>query len=310
VEEAHAPAFSVEPAGSGEQRVSFRVGDSWCRMSNFELQGGVLMGVTVCQYEPTFAFSVVQPAAEIELVASKGAQVLAYTKAGQALPRGGTSLQLARTRSPLPLSIRTADASKTECVSITMTEARLSELLGVPTLPAAFTAVTQSLEANALVSQEMTPRLFRALDELLGADVRGAARQLWHEAKALELIALMTDELTEAARASAPQLTANDVDRLCLARKCLVERLDEPPSLAQLARHTALSETRLKGGFRTLFGTSVFAYLRQARMEEARRLLQQRRLNVTEVAQRVGYSNPSKFAAAFRRHFGVSPSAI
>ena len=31
---------------------------------------------------------------------------------------------------------------------------------------------------------------------------------------------------------------------------------------------------------------------------------------VTEVAQRVGYSNPSKFAAAFRRRFGMSPSAL
>jgi AraC-like DNA-binding protein len=45
-------------------------------------------------------------------------------------------------------------------------------------------------------------------------------------------------------------------------------------------------------------------------MEEARRLLLERHLNVTEVAQRVGYVNPSKFAAAFRRQFGMSPSAL
>jgi AraC-like DNA-binding protein len=31
---------------------------------------------------------------------------------------------------------------------------------------------------------------------------------------------------------------------------------------------------------------------------------------VTEVAQRVGYENPSKFAAAFRRQFGLSPSSL
>ncbi len=66
----------------------------------------------------------------------------------------------------------------------------------------------------------------------------------------------------------------------------------------------------MKGGFRAHFGTSVFAYLRKARMELAQELLRKRHLNVTEVAFRVGYSNPSKFAAAFRREFGVSPSTI
>jgi AraC-like DNA-binding protein len=49
---------------------------------------------------------------------------------------------------------------------------------------------------------------------------------------------------------------------------------------------------------------------RQQRMEEAHRLLRAGRHNVTEVAARVGYENPSKFAAAFRKHFGVRPSSV
>ena len=75
-------------------------------------------------------------------------------------------------------------------------------------------------------------------------------------------------------------------------------------------RTAGFSETRLKGAFRAHFGTSVFGHLRQARMEEARRLLLDRRLNVSETAIRVGYSNPSKFAAAFRKQFGMSPSDL
>jgi AraC-like DNA-binding protein len=133
---------------------------------------------------------------------------------------------------------------------------------------------------------------------------------LWHEAKSLELLALITDELLEAVDVSEPRLSSREIERLEGARRSLVARLEEPPTLAWLARQAGLSETRLKTGFRALFGTSVFAYLRQARMEEARLLLLKRRLNVTEVALRVGYANPSKFAAAFRRQFGVSPSEL
>jgi AraC-like DNA-binding protein len=156
----------------------------------------------------------------------------------------------------------------------------------------------------------MTPRLFRLLEELANADVRGASRLLWYEAKSLELIALVSDELAEEASASRPHLTAHDIDRLERARAHLVARLEAPATLAELARIAGFNETKLKAGFRSLFGTSVFAYLRRARLQEARRLLLERELNVTEIALRVGYANPSKFAAAFRRQFGMSPSDV
>ena len=70
------------------------------------------------------------------------------------------------------------------------------------------------------------------------------------------------------------------------------------------------NEAKLKQGFRSLYGTSVYGYLRDQRMETAWRLLAQRELSVSEVALRVGYANPSKFAAAFRKRFGFAPSTL
>jgi AraC-like DNA-binding protein len=303
--------FAVESLGAGEQRASFRVGDSWCRLSSIDLREGVRLGVTACQFEPSFAFSAHQQPAELEFVVSKGAVLEARTSEGHDLPRGGNVLQLGQTRHALRLRVRPTGEAPMQCVSVSMSEARLRELLGVRQLPEAFRCVTESEEPHPLVSRAMTPRLFRLLDEISNADVKGPSRLLWHEAKTLELIASMTDELVEADRATNPRLLAvQDIDRLERVRRCLLEHLEAPPTLAQLARTAGFSETRLKGGFRARFGTSVFAYLRHGRMEEARRLLLERHLNVTEVAQRVGYANPSKFAAAFRRQFGMSPSEL
>ena len=200
--------------------------------------------------------------------------------------------------------------ARTECVSLSMSERLLRDLLGVPELPAPFREVTESREAATLVSRDMTSGLYRLLEEIVNADAKGASRALWHEAKGLELLALMTDELMESARGQRPHLSAHDVERLQRARVRLVENLEAPPTLAELARAAGFSETRLKSAFKTLFGTSVFAHLREARMEEARRLLVEEHLNVSEAAIRVGYSNPSKFAAAFRKQFGLSPSEL
>jgi AraC-like DNA-binding protein len=208
------------------------------------------------------------------------------------------------------MRVRPAGDAPMECVSLSMSERRLRELLGVEELPRAFREVTESAEPHPLVSRGMTPGLFRLLDEILGADVEGPSRLLWHEAKSLELVALMSSELVETADVRRSQLSAHDIDRLERARARLGEHLEAPPTLTELARAAGLSETRLKGGFRALFGTPVFAYLRQIRLEAARRLLLERHLNVTEVSMRVGYANPSKFAAAFRRQFGMSPSDL
>lgn len=153
----------------------------------------------------------------------------------------------------------------------------------------------------------MSAPLSRLFDEIAHHDGRARTRQLHLRAKTLELLATLIDELDE--EASAHKLSRDDVERLQRVRRVLVERLEVLPSLAELSRSVGINQTKLKVGFRTLFGSPVHAYLRMRRMEEAERLLTQRRYSVSEVAQRVGYSNPSKFAAAFRRHFGVPPRA-
>jgi AraC-like DNA-binding protein len=300
----------VESPGAPEARSSFRVGDSWCSTNTMDLRSGIRLGVTACQFDPSFSFSAVQPPSEVELAVSKGGVLRARTGDGSDLLRGGNALQLSRARRPLPLEIRPESDARMECVSVSMSEQRLRELLGVPELPAAFRGVMESGSPAPLASHDMTPGLFRLLEEIVNADARGKSRALWHEAKALELIALMTDQLVESDRAARPPLSAHDVDRLQRARLRLVQNMEAPPTLAELARTAGFSETRLKSSFRALFGDSVFGHLRQVRMEEARRLLLERHFNVTEVAVRVGYSNPSKFAAAFRRQFGISPSDL
>jgi AraC-like DNA-binding protein len=301
--------LEIASLGPNEQRASFRVGDTWCTTRTLTLRAGVRVTITDGAFEGAFSFVAQQPAADIELVASRGTVLRAETAGGARLELGGHTLQLGRVRRPSPLRIR-ADEGRLACVSVSMTADRLGELLGTPALPAAFTTVADSDDPLPLVTRALTPALSRLLDELVHAEARGAPQTLWWEAKALELVALMTGEMAASAPASPddPRLSGGEIERLERARQRLTEDLAATRSLAELARQSGLSGTRFKSGFRALFGTSAFAYLRGARMREAQRLLAGRALSVTEVALRVGYANPSKFAAAFRRELGVPPS--
>ena len=303
-------ALVSESLGERERRASYRVGDSWSRSTTFDLRSGVRLSVHACRFEPAFSFPVVQPPVELEIVVSKGAALQVRTSDGRVVRRGGDTLELGRTKGPVQLHVQPDGDAPIESLTVAMDEWRLRELLGARELPVAFRRVTESEDCYPLVSHATSPRLVRLLDEIVHADVTGSSRLLWHEAKSLEVIAVMTDEIIEVARAQAPRLSPADIDRLERVRRCLVEHLEEPPTLAELARTAGINVTKLKAGFRTRFGTPVFAYLRRIRMEHARRLLMERHLSVSEIALRVGYQNPSKFAAAFRRQFGMSPSSL
>lgn len=67
--------------------------------------------------------------------------------------------------------------------------------------------------------------------------------------------------------------------------------------------------------FAEVGGTGWQTSLEGARMGRARALLEdpelyERALSIREVSRRVGYYQPSGFAKAFRRHFGVAPHEV
>jgi AraC-like DNA-binding protein len=78
--------------------------------------------------------------------------------------------------------------------------------------------------------------------------------------------------------------------------------------VSELAAGFGLSERRLREVFHEVTGQSPKQYYTMLRMEAARDLLRVGGLNVTQTADRLGFSSPYHFSAAFRRHFGVPPS--
>jgi AraC-like DNA-binding protein len=83
--------------------------------------------------------------------------------------------------------------------------------------------------------------------------------------------------------------------------------LNDPPSLAILARQVGLNECSLKRGFRQAFGTTVFGYLHNYRLEQAKQMLESGTWKVGEAAKIVGYKDLTAFGRAFRQKFGILP---
>ncbi|MEM6426043.1 MAG: AraC family transcriptional regulator [Cyanobacteria bacterium P01_D01_bin.128] len=155
-----------------------------------------------------------------------------------------------------------------------------------------------------------TPAMIQVLQQILHCPYQGSTQHLYLESKALELLALQFASLESDSPASKPaKLKASDLERVRYVRDILVEQICDPPSFTELVRLAGLNEFSLKQGFHQLFGTTVFGYLYNYRMQQAQMLLRSSEVSIAQVAAQIGYRNPEAFSTAFRRKYAISPKA-
>ena len=102
--------------------------------------------------------------------------------------------------------------------------------------------------------------------------------------------------------------TKRQIDAVEAARAVLAEHLGDPLHLDRVASATGLSVYHLCRAFRALTGSTLHAYRDQMRLQGALAPLAAGD-DITGVALDLGYSSHSHFTWAFRRRFGVPPSA-
>jgi AraC-like DNA-binding protein len=142
---------------------------------------------------------------------------------------------------------------------------------------------------------------------LLQCRYDGALASLYRFSQSLELLVRVLDA---ASPARSFPMSRSERDRVFAAREFVEARLTDPPSLRDVAAHAGLNEYKLKRGFRELFGTSVFVYLTEQRLELARKMLLDTEQTAAEIAYALGYRTPQHFSAAFKKRFGVSPKSM
>ena len=87
----------------------------------------------------------------------------------------------------------------------------------------------------------------------------------------------------------------------------LDENLDKSISAADLAKAAGVSQTMLQKAFHKTFGTTAGKYITSVKMREAKRLIDENRISLKEIAQRTGFSSPQYFSHAYHEFYGRPP---
>ena len=113
----------------------------------------------------------------------------------------------------------------------------------------------------------------------------------------------------QADRVEQPEVKGNDELLMERIMKVVNKNLSNSDfNVDMLTQEVGISRAQLHRKMKELTGISTSEFIRNIRLEQAARLLKEQKINVTQVAYTVGFSNLAHFSTIFRKHFGVAPS--
>ncbi|WP_088323234.1 helix-turn-helix domain-containing protein [Polaribacter tangerinus] len=155
---------------------------------------------------------------------------------------------------------------------------------------------------------EIKPTVAIVLQQIINSNTNSSIRELYVKGKIYELLSLHFQKDESTTGEYCPFLVdEQNVLKIRKAKDIIISRMAEPPSLQELANEIGLNLKKLKEGFKQIYGDTVYSFLFDYKMEQARKLLESNQYNVNEVGVQVGYSTASHFIAAFKKKFGTTP---
>ena len=152
-----------------------------------------------------------------------------------------------------------------------------------------------------LAGNEQTESIFSAL-----FNQPESLKLPYQKIKTMELLLYLgKTELT-----SRQQLSEYKTEQIRIIREIhdqLTRHMEQRITIEELSRKYLINPTTLKTAFKSIYGTSIAAHIKEHRMEQAAKMLKETDKSIAEIARAVGYDSQSKFTAAFKTYFKVLP---
>lgn len=164
----------------------------------------------------------------------------------------------------------------------------------------------------APVSPVLHSELNKAIQEVINCRYTGGLKKVFMLSKCMEILVMQAEAFDRVMNSeqSTSLIIKTEKDQIIYARDYLLEHADNPPSLSELSKIVGMNEYKLKKSFKETFHTTVFGYLTDHRMEQARKTLLENHSTISELAYDLGYSSPQHFSSAFKKKFGVPPKRL
>lgn len=146
------------------------------------------------------------------------------------------------------------------------------------------------------------------LNDIVHSPWKGGYQKIFLHSKMLELLLLQLDQCREKFIKPIEMISDEDKMKILLAKQYIVKNYNQHLTISMIAKQIGTNEFTLKKVFKIFFGTTIFGYINNIKMDKAKKLLENKNVSITQVSEIVGYKNPQHFTTAFKKKFGVVPS--
>lgn len=143
------------------------------------------------------------------------------------------------------------------------------------------------------------------ISELYGVDEN--IKRAYYKLKVIELLLFLKNSEIKSLEDEFPVLNAENVQKIKEIRKYLMGNIGVNVTLDDLSDKFHISQSTVKNYFKTIYGKPLFTWFREYRLNQAAVYLEKTTMSVSEISEKVGYQDHSKFTKAFKKYYSLTP---
>lgn len=180
--------------------------------------------------------------------------------------------------------------------------------LGVTSWQRYMRALSQQKQREHYLGENTSPAIQDIFHAIFYSRMALSTKPLYYESKVMELFSVLLAE-GKAQSALLEQLSHDELNSAVAVNDLLWQSRFDVPTLKELAKQLDIAPYALQQAYKLVYGKPIFSYFRELQLHRGALLLKETQQSVTEIALEVGYASQSNFGYAFKRRYGLSPSA-
>ncbi|CAH8283077.1 helix-turn-helix protein [Mariniflexile fucanivorans] len=170
--------------------------------------------------------------------------------------------------------------------------------------------ISENQNASYVQFNYLDYSILESVEEYYKLNATGMLRSLLIESIVIRILGYQLEEYTGHLNSKfLSNISQKDQSKILLTIHFIEDNISKKMSLKKLAEMSGMSDKQFQRYFKKNFNKSPIQFITDLKLDKSRELLLNSDFNIAEIADNLGFANPSYFAKIFKRKYHLTPKA-